>query len=1008
MKPISNRVTAALAAALMTGQLIVPALAVEVRDASGVKIGEVFTDVNFQKWLQDSSNLNGIGADGILTDEELASVRSINVSAQGIKSLAGIDRFPNLRALNCSNNQLETLDLSANTKLQGVDLSGNLLRTLDVSKLTELGYLYVDFNLLTELNLSANTKLTGLGFTATNNNLKTIILPNISGFSVDSSNFAAQNPTDGFERVQWLQNGSPVGDTIQLNGQTLTSQGVANRFTVSFNANGGSGSMAAISGAYGQEVSVPANSFTRYGYTFNGWDTQANGFGTSYEDKAQIAGLGKKYDGQRVTLYAQWKPITYSITFDANGGSGSASEDSVSFDQKVTLPSEGFTNDTEENLTLAGWASSAEGPVLYAAGSQVQGLSGDADGTVTLYAVWTLSAEGEQATRLASLAQSFAAYSSSNYTTEDWGYLNFIYNQAVEQIGQTDDTGDMDAIVTTCEGDMANVATRAQREAEVSNGFKHAHQEVLGKLSGNAANAANAADLLQKAGDAYDALTGDGLKEFSELSNEEDLEAVTASVLSSLTAEAAQLENLRAAAQWVVNLDGISQKSMSEVRSTDVEAYRSAAEGYTSLPAEQSKHIDASLSTDLTDRQALAEAKRSAVSELSTAYTGFDLSLYSEKGKAALEKAHTDGAAAVESASSTQAVAAAKEAASAKMNAVPNAEEEVSNPIPDEPSGGGSGSGSGGSSGSGSGSGGGNSGGGSGADGDSLPVETPDASPAETTTVTDEKTGTVTQVNTTSDGKVTATVTVPQGVRGVTVTIPCLANDGTVAVLVHDDGSREILTKTALTENGLAVRLESSATVEIVDNTKTFGDVDSDAWFAAPVQFAASRNLFNGVGNDNFAPTQTMTRSMLVTVLYRLEGTPAHTSNTAFSDVSGSAWYTDAVDWAVSAGIAGGTGSGSFQPDGAITRESLAVMLYRYAQSLGVDTAAGDALDGRFQDSGSVSDWAADAMTWAADNGILQGSDGKLRPEADTSRAEVAAMLMRFVSLLTQQEADLA
>src|SRR5699024_254720 len=174
---------------------------------------------------------------------------------------------------------------------------------------------------------------------------------------------------------------------------------------LSFSANGGRGSVETISGSYGQEVTVPQNGFTRYGYTFSGWNTQANGLGYAYQPDAKITDLGKKYDGQRVTLYAQWTPITYSITFNANGGSGSASEDSVSFDQKVTLPNEGFTNDTEENLTLAGWASSAEGPVLYAAGSQVQGLSGDAGHTVTLYAVWALTAEGEQATRLESLAR---------------------------------------------------------------------------------------------------------------------------------------------------------------------------------------------------------------------------------------------------------------------------------------------------------------------------------------------------------------------------------------------------------------------------------------------------------------------------------------------------------------------------------------------------------------------------------------------------------------------------
>ena len=316
MKLYNIRVTAVLATALMLGQLSAPALAAEVSASAGsVNINEAFSDPLFRAWLEDRENLNGIGADGVLTEEERAAVLAVDVSGETIQSLSGIELFPNLRSLNISNNritaldlsqntgltwlyaannQLASLDLNANTKLQGVDLSGNRLTTLDVSKLTELGYLYVDFNLLTELDLSANTKLTGLGFTATNNNLKTIKLPNTPSLTVDLSNFAAQNPSTGYEKVQWLQDGSPVGERIQASGQTLTSEGVANAFTLSFSANGGRGSVETISGSYGQEVTVPQNGFTRYGYTFSGWNTQANGLGYAYQPDAKITDLGKK------------------------------------------------------------------------------------------------------------------------------------------------------------------------------------------------------------------------------------------------------------------------------------------------------------------------------------------------------------------------------------------------------------------------------------------------------------------------------------------------------------------------------------------------------------------------------------------------------------------------------------------------------------------------------------------------------------------------------------------
>ena len=150
-----------------------------------------------------------------------------------------------------------------------------------------------------------------------------------------------------------------------------------------------------------------------------------------------------------------------------------------------------------------------------------------------------------------------------------------------------------------------------------------------------------------------------------------------------------------------------------------------------------------------------------------------------------------------------------------------------------------------------------------------------------------------------------------------------------------------------------------------------------------------------------------MTRSMVVTVLHRLEGTPDATGNTSFDDLN-SGWYSEAVDWAVEAGITTGNGNGSFLPDESITRESLAVMLYRYANTLGLNTKTTGALDDRFQDAGNVSDWAKDAMAWAAEQGILQGSNDQLRPNDDTSRAEVATMLMRFPPPTPDQTADLA
>ena len=267
--------------------------------------------------------------------------------------------------------------------------------------------------------------------------------------------------------------------------------------------------------------------------------------------------------------------------------------------------------------------------------------------------------------------------------------------------------------------------------------------------------------------------------------------------------------------------------------------------------------------------------------------------------------------------------------------------------------------------------------------------------------MTDAKTGASAQVSTDNKGTVTAQVTLPQGVKRATLSIPAKVSPSTVAMVVKEDGSREILRKSVPTKDGLAVQVTGSCKIQLVDNSAAFADVAQDAWFSTAVQFSASRELFSGVGEGRFAPQDSMSRAMLVTVLYQLENRPQTANAGSFSDVAQDAWYHDAALWAQEQGITGGSGDGSFSPNASISRESLALMLYRSAQSLGVAGKQGQNLDG-FADHGSVSPWAKQAMEWAYANGILSGNDkGQLTPQADSSRAEVSAMLSRFVELVT-------
>lgn len=178
-----------------------------------------------------------------------------------------------------------------------------------------------------------------------------------------------------------------------------------------------------------------------------------------------------------------------------------------------------------------------------------------------------------------------------------------------------------------------------------------------------------------------------------------------------------------------------------------------------------------------------------------------------------------------------------------------------------------------------------------------------------------------------------------------------------------------------------------------------FVDVPENIWYYPAVQYAVSNKLMNGIGNQKFDPEGAMTRAMLVTVLWRYAGEPRQGSN-SFTDVPNGLWYSDAVAWAAHNGIVSGIGNNRFDPDGKITREQMATILFRYSNSLGMITSDRASL-GSFPDGGKVSGYAKDALSWAVAEGLITGSasGGKvyLEPQGNATRAQVATILMRYI-----------
>ena len=207
----------------------------------------------------------------------------------------------------------------------------------------------------------------------------------------------------------------------------------------------------------------------------------------------------------------------------------------------------------------------------------------------------------------------------------------------------------------------------------------------------------------------------------------------------------------------------------------------------------------------------------------------------------------------------------------------------------------------------------------------------------------------------------------------------------------RDFGAEEVITIEAIAEN-LTVEVTFKCIWE-----NPFNDVSEDDWFYPYVAWACINDITSGTSENTFSPHVSLTRAMLVTFLWRAEGCPAAQQKTAFVDVADGMYYTDAIAWASENGIVMGYTDGTFGPDDIITREQIAVVMYRTAVYRGEFDAAETAADlADFTDAASVSDYAVEGMRWAVGSGLIIGNDGKLNPRGDASRAESVTILSRF------------
>lgn len=242
--------------------------------------------------------------------------------------------------------------------------------------------------------------------------------------------------------------------------------------------------------------------------------------------------------------------------------------------------------------------------------------------------------------------------------------------------------------------------------------------------------------------------------------------------------------------------------------------------------------------------------------------------------------------------------------------------------------------------------------------------------------------------------------------KGATITITLSPDKGyKLDKLTVTDGSGKTVSTVKKSDTVYTFTMPASAVtvgVSYVKATETpsktkFNDVSTNDWFASAVDYVTGKGMMNGTADNTFSPKANTTRGMVVTVLYRLENQPS-TSAASFTDVASGAYYANAVAWANANGIVSGYGSGKFGPNDKVTREQLAAILYRYAQYKKYDVSVGEDTNIlSYNDAQSISSYAIPAIQWACGAGVVTGKSGsKLDPKGNATRAEVAAMLMRF------------
>ena len=779
---------------------------------------------------------------------------------------------------------------------------------------------------------------------------------------------------------------------------------------LSYDANGSTASVpASVEYDSGATVTAAA-AISRAGYTFTGWKTGATS-GTDYAAGATFSITAN------TTLYAQWTPISYNVTYHGNGATDPAAVSSVAYNADVTIPTP-----TRDNYTFNGWATTSGGNPVYGGGKKVSGLTASNGATVELYAIWTentYQVTGEVKEELdGTTDQSIVAgvtvkimrgnvQFGATQTTDDNGKYTFsgvpagTYNivatrtvdskeQTMTALVEVKSNKTVDPIVLppskinsvlTVTGDstppvmVGGLEAVAKDEAEES---KEVTVTMTVKKEDESSASAEVKQQIEEIKEAVasDTSTGGGNTELEVLDVSVKKETKESGGGGSTTTET--ITETSQVVEIIVsfNMNGRFGFSLYRHHDGKAEAFQSRTSRFAKDSYEDGYFFadkTAGLFYIYTNRfSTYAIGFEEGTSYTVTVNNGTGGGDYAEgatvtitanaapSGQAFDKWTTSDGVTFANASSATTTFTMPAKAVTVTANY-----KTASTPY--TPSSGGNG----------------------GNGGYSPTTYTP--------VITDTQHGkvTVSPTSPTSGAKVTITVKPNAGYEVDTLT---LTDASGKSVTYTDNGNNTYTFTQPSSKVTVNVTFKPEQAAPAADVFAPYNDLDKTKWYADGIRYVLENGIMSGYGNGTFGPNDDTSRAMMAQILFNIEGGQSVSDALKYSDVNGADWYAEAIRWASAENIMDGYGNGVFGPNDAMTREQLVTIMYRYAKKKGIDVSVGEDTNIlSYDDAFDVSEWAIPAMQWAVGSGLITGrTNTTLNPRDTATRAEIATIIMRY------------